>query len=67
MDFHRLRWLIQKSTSLYDSITITEDVTNSKSAQEPYLASHPISKVALIYPPVSAFLDSTYYMSQKKH
>lgn len=58
IDFHRLRWFVKKNISLYDSITVTEDATDSKSAQEPYSTSHPISKVALTYPPVSAITIS---------
>lgn len=53
VDFHRLRWFIRKNTSLEDSITVIQDVTDSESAQEPYSASHPISQAALTYPPVS--------------
>ena len=46
VDFHRLRWLIIKDTSLYGSITVIQDVTNSNSAQVPYSGSHPISQAA---------------------
>lgn len=67
IDFHRLRWFIKKGTSLYDSITVTKDAIDSKSAQEPYSTSHPISKVALTYPPVSAITISVDTLDEYFH
>lgn len=58
IDLYRLRWFIKKDTSLYNSITVIQDVFDSQSAQEPYSASHPISRAALTDPPVSAITVS---------
>jgi hypothetical protein len=67
IDFHRLRWFIKKDISLNDSITVIQDVTDPESAQEPYSASHSISKVALTCPLVSAITISVDTLKEYHH